>query len=475
MTPDPWPQSVVAAFLFGPLTWLGLSTRRYGSSYPGFRRWVAATACLSLGMFLVSLRPSTAVWAISLFAAALVLAVEGNRAFCGQPARPWWIRILAILAVLGVAFAEHIFNPNLRIVIFSSFLAVAGGASGVALLRNRLPRAHLARRLTAWMFLLFAALYVVRAIYVTLSPPLPSNPPLADIFEPTVANGAFWIGGPAVFVACAYWWLIMTCERVVTDLGQQEAESRTLAETASAANRANVELLAVMSHEIRNPLSAALNLSDLMLQTELTEEQKEFETGVRTCVEVLMRVTEDIMDLSKIEAGELTIESRPFDVIRLVDGLVKVFRPAAAQKGVDLIVEIEDGSRPRNVIGDSGRLRQVITNFLGNAVKFTHRGHIRLIVNREVINATQIQLRIAVFDTGIGIPREMIPTVFERYGRAHKSTSTTYGGAGLGLRISKRLIEVMGGTMGVQSQPGKGSTFWFALVLPIAGHPGGAH
>ena len=467
MAPDPWTLSVVAAFLFAVQTGLGLSLRRDRKGYPGFGQWVAATACVSVGMLLVALRPSRAVGPITFFAAALVLALEGNRAFCGLRAQALWIRILSILAVLGVAFAEYVRNPNLRILIFSSYLGVAGAASGVTLLRDPPPREQVARRFTAGMFLLFAALYVARAVYVTLIPRLPATPPLTDVFDPSVASGAFWIAGPAVLVCCAVGWLIMTCDRLVADVKQRESASRSAAASARAANRAKAELLAVMSHEIRNPISAALNLSDLMLQTDLTDEQKEFQIGVRTCVESVMRVTEDLMDLSKIESGELTIESRPFDVMALVGGLIHVFRPTAAQKGLDLILEVENDPPP-NLIGDSGRLRQVITNFLGNAVKFTQQGHIRLTVNRELVSATQMRLRVSVADTGIGIPREMIPTVFDRSSRAHESTSPAYGGTGLGLRISKRLIEVMGGTLAVYSQPGKGSIFWFELVLSIA-------
>jgi signal transduction histidine kinase len=465
MVPDAWTLSLVAAFLFTVFTGLSVSVRRQRHTYPGSSQWIAATALLALGMFGVALRPARAFWTIPVFITAVALSVEGNRAFRGLRPGVWWVRLAAATTVVAAAYAHYAGNPNLRISVVSSFLAVAGMISAVTLLRNPPPEYNRGLRFTGAMFLLFAVTYITRAVYAQSIRRLPVEPPLTDVFNSSFAGGAFFIIGPLIFFCCSIGWLMMICERQVAELKEQEARARSLAETAVTAEREKASLMAMMGHEIRNPLSAVLNLTDLVLETELTIEQREYEIAVRTCIAALLRVTDDVLNLSNIESDRLEIESSPFDVVDLIEAIAKVFRPAALRKGVELVVD-RDQEMHRRFLGDDGRIRQVLTNLVGNAVKFTGEGRISIACRRLADGGGGF--RISVADTGIGIPREVIESVFERFGSAHESTSQAYGGAGIGLQISKSLIERMGGRLAVDSEAGKGSTFWFELKLPAA-------
>ena len=239
---------------------------------------------------------------------------------------------------------------------------------------------------------------------------------------------------------------------------------------AEAATYAKSSFLAAMSHEVRTPMNAVIGMTGLLLDTDLTAEQRDCANTVRCSAEALLSVINDILDFSKIEAGKMVIESVPFDLRLVMEEVNEMLAPRAEDKSVDLVLEYPP-SMPRHFIGDAGRIRQVVTNLVGNAVKFTDRGYVLIRVEPTGGTDARAVVRISVQDTGAGIPREKMDTLFQKFSQVDVSTTRRYGGTGLGLAISKQLVELMGGTVGVESSPGAGSTFWFTLSLALDEQP----
>lgn len=254
----------------------------------------------------------------------------------------------------------------------------------------------------------------------------------------------------------------------ITEAKTREIELQETMKIAESAERAKSEFLANMSHEIRTPMNGVMGMAELLASTELDAKQKMFTDVIVKSGASLLTIINDILDFSKIDAGQMELDSAPFNLAEAVEDVATLVSSKVAEKDLELIVRV-DPSLPKLMVGDVGRIRQIVTNLLGNAVKFTEKGHVFVNIekNGDSISNEAVNLRFSIEDTGIGIPKEKCAQVFQKFSQVDTSATRKHEGTGLGLSISSSLVKLMGGEIGVESEPGKGSTFWFTAELPI--------
>ncbi|MFN0303211.1 MAG: ATP-binding protein, partial [Burkholderiales bacterium] len=267
--------------------------------------------------------------------------------------------------------------------------------------------------------------------------------------------------------------LVQQLDQKTKELEAQAVELVRARFQADNANEAKSRFLATMSHEIRTPINGVMGITELLLETELTSTQRKYAQAARKSTDALLTIINDVLDISRIEAGKLALDHQAFDIRGLVEETLDLMSASAHKKGLSLSHVIE-AEVPAHLSGDPARLRQILTNLVGNAVKFTHEGAIKVRVGADTSKSGRPGLRFEVSDTGIGIAPEAQSQVFERFTQADGSTTRKYGGSGLGLAIVTELVRLMGGEIGVISEQGTGSTFWFTVQLGEAAQPAAA-
>jgi len=393
-----------------------------------------------------------------------------------HPATLWAFAVASLGALLGRLFLvlrkDEIYsrNPKLWRTALCASLLVFSSAWGLLS-----AQAYLSYRNQSWSAALplFCMMGLSAGSLVSLTPrPLYLNWYLLPMLLPVIVTN-LWAGSHGYVVAmllAVYAGFLLIQGRQLSEQYRKAFEYRRLLESAKkmaeAANVAKSSFLANISHELRTPMNGIIGMTELALDTDLSSEQRDLLDTARNSALSLLQVVNDVLDFSKIEAHSVGLENFHFDPRKLVADAAKPFVSQAREKGLDLTYEVAQRV-PGQMTGDPSRLRQILINLLGNAVKFTEAGGVQLRVGVESIGEREVRLHFAVKDTGIGIPMEKQEVIFGAFSQADESMTRRYGGTGLGLTISARLVQLMQGNIWVESEPGKGSTFHFTACFGL--------
>ena len=441
---------MAAAMLFSLLGVLVLTDRH---TCPGFGFWTGANLCASLALLLVYLNRTipTRISIVGINALAIAtsaLIVEGVRRFRGKT-KFWWPSLAAGALILAVIY-YYGSNLNIRLVLMSSYMGIGAVFAAQQFLSVIRPGYRLSLGFTASVMMFFAIMQFARAYYAGSLPPMAGLSTSSPVFAVQMGVTVLAI------ISWSFGFFLINHDHMVEHLKNAQGKANSMAQRAAHADTAKSQFLANASHEIRTPMNGIIGLTELLLDTPLDEIQRDYVETVRDSGIALLDIVNDLLDLSKIEAGRLELTEAPFDPREVIEKTVDLLAWKAKSKGLKLLWQVESGV-PASLLGDSGRLRQILTNLAGNAIKFTGRGEVSISVNFD-----HPVLRFSVKDTGAGIAKEEQTRLFERFEQMQNGRQN---GTGLGLAISKELAQRMGGRIGVISEPGQGSTFWFTAVF----------
>jgi signal transduction histidine kinase/DNA-binding response OmpR family regulator len=427
-----------------------------------FSIWTVAWLFYSLWLTLSLQLPSTefthieAIFKQSCVVMSAAFLLWGTLRFLNLPV-PQTLFAWFLVFLLAWTFAIPHYVSNTLQIQLPVFILIGSGSifSGICFYRLRFRRPFVGAGMLGFGFTLWG-------IYL-------GTYPFTTPYEDLYSTGFFVAAVLQLFIAVSMIVLVLEEYRYKTSeqLAQSAARSRELAEEAESANRAKSEFLAVMSHEVRTPMTCIIGMSDLLHDTNLDNLQQEFVQSIRNSGDALLEIINAILDYSKIESNRLKLEIEQFDLYLLVEDLMDSLSPRAFNKGLDFALIIAPDV-PRLLLSDDGRLRQVIINLVGNAIKFTEHGAIVLRIERIEATEKFAKLLFAVHDTGIGITTEDQAKLFAPFTQVNYSATRRFGGTGLGLAISRRLVELMGGKIGLESKPGLGSTFSFEIKLEVS-------
>ena len=435
-------------------------------TYPGVGKWVAAIALLGISLFLIGMRDilsdffSIIIANILMFSSFAFLFL-GFRIFCGKQPNYYFHSVLLVIYSLIITFFTYIMpNINIKVSLISLVVSIYMGLCAFLLVVDVKHRFGKPNKLLILTLIIISMLFLFRICFYLFFTGTIDNfiTPVVDfqLMIPIITS--------ILLILFVIGLIQLSYQRLEKELQDDQKQLKNAINKTEIATKAKSEFLANMSHEIRTPLNGVVGMLDLVSGTQLDEEQQDFIVSAQQSSESLLMIINDILDFSKIEAGKLEVEETDFDLGVTMDSLIDVLAIKAHEKGIEIAYLIEDDI-PQLLRGDPGRLKQILINLAGNAVKFVDKGDVFIKVFKKIETRQNIELLFEVKDTGIGIPEEKIDTLFNSFTQVDTSTTRKFGGTGLGLTISKQLVELMNGDIGIKSKLGKGSTFWFTALF----------